>query len=50
MFRLDSESVRLARDGRHWKASEDVIAGLSFAVKNRPPDPRKGKKTPGSLL
>jgi hypothetical protein len=26
------ESVKLARDGRHWNASEDVIAGFSFAV------------------
>jgi len=40
MFHLDSESVKLARDGRHRNASEDVIAGLSFTGKNSPPVPR----------
>jgi hypothetical protein len=35
MFRLDS--VKLARDGRHWIASGDVIAGFSFAVNAYPP-------------
>jgi hypothetical protein len=44
IFRFDSESVRLARDGRHWNASEDVIAGLSFAVNTRPPAPRRGTR------
>ncbi len=44
MFHLDSESVKLARDGRHWNASEDDVAGLSFAVNTRPLVPRRATK------
>lgn len=36
MLHLVSENVRLARDGRHWDASEDVIAGFFFAVTTCP--------------
>jgi hypothetical protein len=35
MVNADSESVKLARDGRHWNASEDAVAGLYLRVGKR---------------
>jgi hypothetical protein len=49
-FHANMESVKLARDGRHWNASEDVIAGFSFAVSTPAANSSQGTERLRSIL